>query len=66
MDTKNNVAVPLFLSVTLLFFILISACDTSPSPVIPKPLPTPTIPAPRTPIYLDSNLLQQKMPTRCT
>ncbi|XP_017224912.1 14 kDa proline-rich protein DC2.15-like [Daucus carota subsp. sativus] len=50
MDAKNNVAVALFLSVTLLFFILVSACDTSPSPVIPKPLPTPTIPAPRTPI----------------
>ncbi|KAL8112345.1 14 kDa proline-rich protein DC2.15-like [Apium graveolens] len=57
MDTKNNVAVTLFLSVNLLFLILISACDTNLSPNIPKPastpavpsLPTPTIPAPRTP-----------------
>lgn len=56
MDIKNNVSVTLFLSVNLLFFILASACDTNPSPSIPKTpsiptvpsLPTPTIPAPHT------------------
>ncbi|KAL8112344.1 14 kDa proline-rich protein DC2.15-like [Apium graveolens] len=63
MDTKNNVAVTLSLSVNLLFFILVSACDTNPSPNIPKPpttpavpsLPTPTIPAPLTPTSTDNS-----------
>lgn len=70
MDTKNHVAITMFLSVNILFFILVSACDTNPSPNIPKPPPTttiqspptPTIPAaPRTPTYSNGKCPQDAL-----
>lgn len=39
MNSKNNVVVTLFLSVSILLFSLGSACDTTPSPNVPKPTP---------------------------
>lgn len=48
MAYKNITALlSLFLSLNLLFFSLVSACDSpKPSPNIPKPSPTPTKPSP--------------------
>lgn len=52
MGSKNTTtSLALFLSLNLLFFSLVSACDTNPTPNnnIQKPQPTPSVPIPRTP-----------------